>query len=124
LSATYVILLQLAPAFADHLARPGVMDAIREAASRDRAPAVETLAALGLPADFIAVFVERMGYLLRLRQEGVLLSAGPFADLQEGMYVCRAADEQAARGIMEDDPLYRAGFIKADFIVRRWLAAL
>jgi uncharacterized protein YciI len=38
--------------------------------------------------------------------------------------VCRAADERAARRIMEDDPLYRAGFIEKDFVVRRWLAAL
>lgn len=44
-----------------------------------------------------------------------------FADLNDGIYVCKAADERDARRVLEDDPLYRAGFIEHDFVVRRWL---
>jgi hypothetical protein len=40
------------------------------------------------------------------------------------MYLCNVVDEREARRILEDDPLYRAGFIEQDFVVRRWLAAL
>jgi uncharacterized protein YciI len=122
-AGTYVIFLRLAPAFAANLARPGVMDAVKAAAGEDRAPAAETLAALGVPADFARIFIERLGYLLRLRHAGVLLSAGPFADLADGLYVCNVADEREARRILEDDPLYRAGYIEQDFVVRCWLVA-
>jgi uncharacterized protein YciI len=124
MTGLYVIFLRLAPSFAAHLARPGVIDAIREGASEGRPPALETLVELGLPADFAGLFVERLAYLLRLREAGVLLSAGPFADLRDGMYVCRAGDEGEARRIMMDDPLYQAGFIERDFVVRRWFAAI
>jgi uncharacterized protein YciI len=120
----YVIFLRLAPAFAANLARPGVMDAVTGAAREGRPPAAETLAGLGLPMDFVHLFIERLGYLLRLREAGVLRAAGPFADLQEGIYVCNAIDEQAAGRVLQDDPLYKAGFIEHDFVVRRWHAVL
>jgi uncharacterized protein YciI len=120
----YVIVLRLAPAFAENLARPGVMDAVARAAQAGCAPTAETLAALGVPADFASVFIERLGYLLRLRDAGVLRAAGPFADLAEGLYVCNARDESEARRVLEQDPLYRAGYIERDFSVRRWLAAI
>ncbi|MES1147754.1 MAG: YciI family protein [Bradyrhizobium guangdongense] len=126
-AGTYVIFLRLAPAFTANLARSGVMDAVTSAArdARDaRAPSVEALVALGVDEDFARLFVERLGYLLRLRRHGVLLSAGPFADLTEGLYVCKAADDAEARRVIEDDPLYRAGFIERDVVIRRWLAAI
>ena len=121
---TYVIFLRLAPTFTANLTRPGVMDAVTAAAREGHAPAAETLAALGLSEDFNRLFIERLGYLLRLRQAGILRAAGPFADLKEGIYVCNVSDEREARRILEEDPLYRAGFIEHDFVVRRWLAAL
>jgi len=123
-TGVYVIFLRLASSFAANLARPGVMDAVKEAASEGRSPTVETLARLGLPADFVSLFIERLRYLLQLRQAGVLLSAGPFADLTEGMYVCNVLNEHEADRIMVGDPLYQAGFIEQNFVVRRWLVAL
>jgi uncharacterized protein YciI len=120
----YVIFLRLAPAFAANLTRPGVMEAVTEAARSGRAPDAATLAALGLPEDFITLFVKRMDYLLELRQSGLLRAAGPFADMSEGLYVCNVPDEPQARRILEEDPLYQAGFIERDYVVRRWLAAL
>jgi uncharacterized protein YciI len=120
----YVIFLRLAPAFAANLACPGVMDAVTGAAREGRPPAAETLAALGLPIDFVHLFIERLGYLLKLREAGVLRAAGPFADLSEGIYVCNVIDEREARRVLEDDPLYQAGFIEHDFVVRRWHAVL
>ena len=119
-----MIFLRLAPAFTANLRRAGVMDAVAAAAGDGRPPAAETLAALGVAADFAAVFIERLDYLLRLRAAGVLRAAGPFADLAEGLYICNARDESEARRVVEQDPLFRAGYIERDFVVRRWLAAI
>ncbi len=120
----YVIFLRLAPAATANLSRPGIMDAVAAAAREGRAPAVTELTARGQPEDFARVFVERLGYLLRLREAGILRGAGPFADLKEGMYLCNVSHEREARRILEEDPFYRAGFIEPDFTVRAWLAAI
>jgi uncharacterized protein YciI len=79
---------------------------------------------LGQTERFARLFVERLHYLLQLRQTGLLRAAGPFADLSMGMYLCNATNEREARRILEEDPLYRAGFIEREFTVRRWLIAL
>jgi len=121
---TYVIFLSLAPSATAQLTRPGVMDAVMKALRDGRTPAVEPLTALGLPGDFARLFVERLRYLLELREAGSLLAAGPFADLKDGMYVCIVPDERDARRIVEEDPFYRAGHIEPVFTVRPWLAAL
>ncbi len=121
---TYAIFLRLAPAVTTNASRPGVMDAVAEAARQGRAPTVEALAALGLPEAFARLFVERLGYLLRLREAGILRAAGPFADLKEGMYVCNVPHEREARRIVEEDPFYRQGLIQPEFTVRPWLATL
>jgi uncharacterized protein YciI len=120
----YVIFLRLAPAFTAKLTRPGVMDAVTDAAREGLPPTADALAALGLPEDFIRLFIERLSYLIRLPHDGVLRAAGPFAGLTEGMYICNVPAEREARRILEEDPLYRAGFIERDFMLRRWIAAL
>lgn len=122
--AIYAIILTLSPAFTAQLARPGVVDAIAEAARAGHAPAVEDLVALGQSEDFARLFVERLDYLLQLRKSGILRAAGPFEDMREGMYLCNAADEREARRVLEDDPLYRAGFIAPEFKVVRWHVAI
>jgi len=121
---TYVIFLSLAPAATAELARPGVMDLVMEAMRGGRPPAVERLTALGVAADFAAVFVERLQYLATLREAGILRGAGPFAELEDGMYLCNVPEARDARRIMEEDPFYRAGLIEPGFTVRPWLAAL
>ena len=123
-NSLYVIFLRLAPAFTANIARPGVMDAVAAAAREGRTPAPEALIALGVAADFARVFVERLGYLIELREAGVLRAAGPFDDLTEGIYICNVRDASEARRILERDPLYRAGFIEPDVVIRRWLAAI
>ncbi len=121
---TYAIFLRLAPAATAHLARPGVMEAVTEAAREGRAPAVSALTALGVPGDFTRTFVQRLEYLLRLREAGILRGAGPFADLKEGMYLCNLPDEREAHRIMQEDPFVRTGLIEPEYTVRRWLAAI
>ncbi len=93
-------------------------------ASAGRAPAVPALVALGQSPDFAARFVERLAYLIRLREAGTLRAAGPFAGMREGMYLVHAADEAAARRVLEEDPLYRSGFIERAYTVQRWLVAI
>ncbi len=106
------------------LARPGVVGAVADAAQAGHAPAIQKLVALGQTEKFAQLFVERLGYLLRLRQAGILREAGPFENLKEGMYLCNATDEREARRVLEQDPLYRAGFIESEFTVRRWHIAI
>ena len=120
----YAIFLKLTPEATAQIARPGVIDAVTQAARAGHAPALQELVTLGQTEAFARVFIERLGYLLRLRQAGVLRAAGPFEGLKEGMYLCSAPDERNARRILEEDPLYQAGFMERDFTVRKWLAAL
>jgi len=120
----YVIFLSLAPSATEELARPGVMSAVMEAMRGGRPPAVEQLTALGVAPDFAGLFVERLQYLLMLREAGILRGAGPFAELKDGMYLCNVPEERDARKILEEDPFYRAGLIDPSFTVRPWLAAL
>jgi uncharacterized protein YciI len=120
----YVIFLSLAPSATEELARPGVMSAVMEAMRGGRPPAVERLTALGVAPDFAGLFVERLQYLLMLREAGILRGAGPFAELKDGMYLCSVPEERDARKILEEDPFYRAGLIDRSFTVRAWLAAL
>ena len=118
------IVLRLSPEFTAQLSYPGVIDAVAEAAQAGHPPSVQKLVALGQAETFAQAFVERLGYLLRLRQTGVIRAAGPFDGLEEGMYLCNATDEHEARRVLQEDPLYRAGFIKREFTVRRWLVAI
>jgi len=120
----YAIVLKLSPEFTAQLSYPGVIDAVAEAAQAGHAPPVPQLVAMGQAEIFAQAFVERLGYLLRLRETGVIRAAGPFDGLEEGMYLCNATDEREARRVLEEDPLYRAGFIEREFSVRRWLVAI
>jgi uncharacterized protein YciI len=120
----YAIFLKLAPEVTAQVSYPGVMDAVGQAARAGQVPAVQDLVALGQTEAFARVFVERLRYLMRLREAGILRASGPFADLKEGMYLCNAVDEREARRIVEEDPFYQAGLIEREFTVRQWLAAL
>ena len=123
-TSVYAIILKLSPEFTAQIALPGVVGVVGDAAQAGHAPTVQQLVALGQTEKFARLFVERLGYLLRLRQAGILREAGPFADLKEGMYLCNVMDEREARRVLEQDPLYRAGFIESEFTVRRWHIAI
>lgn len=100
------------------------MEAITAAARGGEPPPIHDLIALGQPEPFARLLVQRLGYLLRLREAGVLRGAGPFADLKDGMYICDVSDERDAHRILQEDPFYRVGLIEPDFVVRHWLAPL
>ncbi len=123
-TSVYAIVLKLSPEFTAQIALPGALGAVASAAQAGHAPTVQQLVALGQTEKFAQLFVERLSYLLRLRQAGILREAGPFEDLKEGMYLCNAADEGEARRVLQQDPLYRAGFIEPEFTVRRWHVAI
>jgi uncharacterized protein YciI len=120
----FAIVLKLSPEFTAQLAIPGVVDTVAAAAQTGRTPSVGDLVTLGQKEEFAQVFVERLDYLLQLQQSGILRAAGPFENLKEGMYLCNAKDEYEAQRILEEDPLYLAGFIEREFTVRRWLVAI
>lgn len=70
-----------------------------------------------------AVFAEHFAYLERLRADGVLLIAGPtLGETNTGIAVFRADDEEAARTIMDADPVVRAGIATAE--LREFRASL
>ena len=123
-TSVYAIILKLSPEFTAEIAHLGVLDAVANAARAGHPPSVQELMTLGQTERFAQLFVERLLYLLQLWQTGLLRAAGPFEDLRMGMYLCNAADEREARRVLEEDPLYRAGFIEREFTVRRWLVAL
>ena len=119
---TYLLTLRLSPAFADYLGRPGVIDEVDASRRERRLPSVEKLESLGLPEIFSRAFIERLGYLRGLHDKRIMWAAGPFPGLKDAAYVFTAADEHEARRVIEEDLLYRTGFIEPDFVLRRWLA--
>ena len=123
-ASVYAIILKLSSEFTAQIARPGVLATVVKAASAGHAPTVRELMTLGQTEAFARVFSERLGYLVRLQQAGILRGAGPFEGLKEGMYLCNATDEREARRVLEEDPLYKAGLIEKEFTVRRWLVAI
>lgn len=122
--ATYAITIALSPRFTSELGRPGVVEAISVAAAKGTTPTRDELISCGQTAEFAGIFVERLRYLVDLKKAGVLKAAGPFAGLQAGMYLCTAPNDQAARRVIEEDPLYRAGYIDRDYRIDRWLVAI
>lgn len=58
-------------------------------------------------------------YLQRLLDQGTLVMAGPWADDTGAMAVYEAADEAAARALLDADPYQEAGAI-GDVQVREW----
>ena len=111
-ASVYAIILKLSPEFTVQIARPGVGAAVVKAASAGHAPTVRELITLGQTEEFARVFSERLGYLLRLQQAGILRAAGPFEGLKEGMYLCNATDEREARRVLEEVPSTRWGSLR------------
>jgi uncharacterized protein YciI len=123
-ASIYAIIVKLSPEFTAQIARPGVGGAVAKALGAGRVPTVRELVNLGQAEEFAKLFCQRLGYLVRLREAGVLREAGPFEGLKGGMYLCNATDEREARRVLEEDPLFKAGFIENDFAVHRWLVAI
>jgi len=111
-ASIYAIIVKLSPQFTAQIARPGVGGAVAKALDAGRVPTVRELVNLGQAEEFAELFSERLGYLVRLRHAGVLRAAGPFEGLKGGMYLCNATDEREARRVLEEDPLFKAGFIE------------
>jgi uncharacterized protein YciI len=62
-----------------------------------------------------AAFGEHFGYLQRLMAEGTLVLAGPtLGETNTGIAVFEAADEDAARAVMEGDPAIAGGVVRGE----------
>lgn len=60
---------------------------------------------------------EHVDYLVRLHSEGVLILAGPTLNedaTRFGLVVFKAASEEAARAIMQNDPTVKKGVMSAE----------
>lgn len=66
---------------------------------------------------------EHLAHLGRLLEAGSLVLAGPWADGEGAMIVYDAADEAAARAMVEADPYTREG-ASADRVLRAWNVVL
>jgi uncharacterized protein YciI len=52
---------------------------------------------------------EHLGRIADLRDAGVIIDAGAFADMSGSLILIRAASEEAAMAIIESDVYFRAG---------------
>jgi flavin reductase (DIM6/NTAB) family NADH-FMN oxidoreductase RutF/uncharacterized protein YciI len=83
-------------------------------------PAAQQLYAVEVGTEGTGAFSDHLAFLRRLRDEGRLLAAGPYAqetDGPSGMYVVSAGSTDEAERLARTDPFVRAG---ASFTVRRW----
>lgn len=55
------------------------------------------------------VRAEHLARLARLRDDGIILEGGAFADMSASMLIIRAPDEAAALAVARDDVYLRAG---------------
>lgn len=67
-----------------------------------------------------SVIEEHYVFLDRLRQQGKLELAGPFADKSGGAYVIRAASLDEARAVAFSDPVHTTG--SSIVTVYEWIA--
>ena len=70
--------------------------------------------------DFARVLETRITYFSQLKEKRVLKSGGPFFGFTGGMFIFEAPNLEAARSIVENDPLYLHSYIRKDYIVREW----
>jgi len=62
-----------------------------------------------------AVWDKHFERYLRLLDEGTLILAGPtLGPINTGLFIFEAKDEEAARKIMEDDPVIAGGYAKGE----------
>lgn len=64
------------------------------------------------------VLEAHLEHLAQLEAQGALVLAGPFGDRSGGAYVFRAGSEEAARGVLDEDPLVEQGF--AEGVLHAW----
>ena len=75
--------------------------------------------------DFAPHLPDHLAYIARQEAAGVLMMAGPMSDEAgaemsgSGLQIWRASDMDAARALVEADPMHVAG-VKT-FVLRRWL---
>jgi uncharacterized protein YciI len=76
----------------------------------------------GLTPEEEAAVTEHFNYLMRLADAGVMHLFGRTLNTDPsgfGLCIFEAADEPAARAIMEDDPAVRAGVMRAELFPYR-----
>ncbi len=68
-----------------------------------------------MTAEEQAVWAEHFDRLRRLMDEGIMIAAGPtLGRINTGIAIFEAPDEEAARKIMEDDPVVMGGFANGE----------
>ncbi len=68
-----------------------------------------------MTAEEQAVWAVHFDRLRRLMDEGIMIAVGPtLGRINTGIAIFDAPDEQAARKIMEDDPVVKGGFANGE----------
>ena len=68
-----------------------------------------------MTAEEQAVWAVHFDRLRRLMDEGIMIAVGPtLGRINTGIAIFEAPDEEAARKIMEDDPVVRGGFANGE----------
>ena len=68
-----------------------------------------------MTAEEQAVWAVHFDRLRRLMDEGIMIAVGPtLGRINTGIAIFEATDEEAARQIMEDDPVVKGGFANGE----------
>jgi uncharacterized protein YciI len=62
---------------------------------------------------------EHRRYLAGLKEQGKLVTAGPFSNDSGALIIYEAASEEETRGLIEADPFYHVG-VFAQYVIRSW----
>lgn len=73
----------------------------------------------GIPEDLIKMVGAHLEYLQNLQDNGILLEAGPFSELDESLLIYEVSSAEEVRKHEENDPYYIHGFFQ-DFSVHEW----
>jgi uncharacterized protein len=62
-------------------------------------------------------------YLAKMKAEGKLVVAGPFADFSGGLIVYEAETREQAEQYIKDDPFYTGG-VFVSWVIRPWVVVM
>ena len=75
---------------------------------------------LGLPPDLAELLVSHFNYLMKKKEEGKVIIAGPDQAFTRGFFILKAEDLKEAKETIEGDPFYRQGVFRKEYSILPW----